>query len=263
MSVLSFLSGSPLARAHRAHGVPSLPALSLSAHAATLSRGEVSHLWSFAQASIMLPEVRTSLRRSWGLCARHAAGWLIVEAAFRRDYLHGPAVLYDDLMEIAVALFDVHGPLARERAARRLRAHGPCLLCEMGVTPQSTGFITEERWRCGRDATAWRASMARTRDLWRALVCGVCDGSGAPVRCRTHLCDDIAVGCVDSLAPHAALVRDIARHVRQYDRSFRWECHGSDTPHDHAALIGAIGWCSGWQVLLALDAAAGSAAGVR
>lgn len=222
-----------------------------------LSEGEVNFLWWFAQGGIMDPVVRWSLRHGWGLCPRHAAGWLIVEAAFRHSYLHGPAVLYDDLMERAVAAFDLHGPWVRERVARQLHARGPCQLCAMGMTSASRGFIRPDRLQTGRDARPWCAFMARTRAYWRPQVCGICAHDGAAARCRRHLCEDITLGHIDSLAPHFELAQDVARHIHRYDGSFCCDSHGSETLQDRAALVSAAGWCGGWQVLLGLDAAEG------
>lgn len=226
----------------------------LRGHDILLSSGEASFLWAFSQASIMLPEVRESLRRSWGLCARHASGWLIVETAFRHRYLHGPAVLYDDLMAIADDAMARHGPLAGERTAWHLVTRGPCHVCAMGIGPSSAGFIEHERWDTARNATGWLDFLAETRPLWHAHVCGRCDGSGRPARCRCHLIEDLVAGEND-VAQAAAEVHWIAEHVHHFDRSFRWECQDSDTAEDHAALVVAIGWCSGWSSMLTLDRA--------
>lgn len=244
-----------LLEARQPHVESTAPDLQLRGRRALLSTGEASFLWSFAQASIMLPEVRESLRRSWGLCARHASGWLIVESAFRHRYLHGPAVLYDDLMEIAGGAFAHHGPMAAERCAWRLATRGPCHLCSMGIGAQSAGFIEHEHWETARDATGWIEFLIETRPLWLPHVCGRCDGSGRPARCRQHLVEDIAGGA-DDVATAMMEVRWIAGHVHRYDRSFRWECQGTDTLEDHAALVASIGWCGGWSSLLALDRAA-------
>src|ERR1051326_7436645 len=62
-----------------------------------LASGEVHFLWWFIQGSIMDIDVCRNLRRAWGLCARHTCAWLVVDAAFRHGFLHGPAVVYADL----------------------------------------------------------------------------------------------------------------------------------------------------------------------
>lgn len=49
----------------------------------------------------MEPDVRRRLHRAWGMCGRHAWGALAVETSYRYGYLHGPAALYEDLMDRA------------------------------------------------------------------------------------------------------------------------------------------------------------------
>ena len=207
----------------------------------TLSSGEVNFLWWFIQGSIMEPDVRGSLRRGWGLCDRHTSAWLSVEAAFRHRYLHGPAVLYDDLMERAQAAFELAGPLVERRLAHHLRARGACHLCTLGLGPDSRGFIVGDRLQIGRDSSQLRAFMDETRTFWRETVCGACACSSSAVRCRAHLCAEIEDGAVDKLDAHRSLVRCIARHIRRYNESFVWEMRGTDTVEDRAALISAAG----------------------
>lgn len=45
-------------------------------------------------------------------------------------------------------------------------------------------------------------------------------------------------------------MRDLA-HVLRYSQSFVWGYHGTETDEDRAALLSAVGWCRGWQGLLA------------
>jgi len=218
----------------------------------TLSSGEVNFLWWFIQGSIMESDVRWSLRHGWGPCDRHTSAWLSVEAAFRHRYLHGPAVLYDDLMNRAQAAFELTGPLAERRLARHLRARGPCHLCTLGLGPASNGFIAGDRLQTGRDASQLRGFMDETRSFWQDTVCGACAGSSSPIRCRVHLCAELEHGAADKLDANRLLVRWIARHVRCYSESFVWDRRGTDTAEDRAALISAAGWCGGWRGLLAI-----------
>ncbi len=48
------------------------------------------------------------------------------------------------------------------------------------------------------------------------------------------------------------LVQGIAEHLHSFSRSFRWELRAIETPAERAALISAMGWCSGWQSCLLL-----------
>jgi hypothetical protein len=217
-----------------------------------LSDGEVHYLWHFIQGAIMVPETRIRLRRAWGMCPRHSFAALAVEAAFRHTYLHGPAVLYEDLMDRAVRAFGVRRPGSGRVVAHRLREQGPCMMCEMGFGPQSTGLASENILRTGRQFGQIRAFVRSTVSSWSAVVCGRCAGNDAWPRCRTHLREDL-VGGRGSLPEQRLLVQGVADHVSRYARSFRWEFRGSDTGEDRAALISAVGWCSGWKLWLLLN----------
>lgn len=217
-----------------------------------LSDGEVHFLWWFIQGSIMVPETRWRLRRAWGLCDRHAWGALAGEAAFRHGYLHGPAKLYEDLMERALRAFDARGPWSARRVAWRLREAEPCLMCEAGFERASRGAARAELIETGRDPAELLAFAERTRAWWRPVVCGRCAGHRSAVRCRAHLRDDALRGAVDDLEGHRALVGFVARHLAIYSRAFIWGYHHTETDEDRAALIAAVGWCSGWRGLLAL-----------
>ncbi len=89
-----------------------------------------------------------------------------------------------------------------------------------------------------------------TRRYWEPLVCGACAGTASPVRWRRHLVADLDYGRIGDLVPHRMLLVDVAHHLVRYARSFRVEQRGTETEEDRAALIGAVGWCSGWQTIL-------------
>jgi hypothetical protein len=216
-----------------------------------LSVGEVHFLWHFIQGSIMVPATRWRLRRAWGMCERHSFGSVAVEAAFRPHLLHGPAILYADLMTRAVRAFAGRGPFQHIRIAWRLRDRGPCLMCEIGYGPQSPGIASAELIEQGRDLAGIRAFAERTAPVWRPMVCGRCAATDEAARCRRHLREDLLAGAT-GLASHRQLVATIAEHILRYERSFRWEYRGTDTQADRAALIAAVGWCSGWRPWLGL-----------
>jgi hypothetical protein len=64
--------------------------------------------------------------------------------------------------------------------------------------------------------------------------------------------EDASKGAIGSLLPHQDLLNHIFQQITLYARSFRWECRGTDTEENKAALISAVGWCSGWQPLLSI-----------
>jgi hypothetical protein len=247
------MSASDLTTHHRDPHPPTLEAVSVDQ---LLASGEVHFLWWFIQGSIMDIEVCRNLRRAWGLCERHTTAWLVVEAAFRHDFLHGPAVVYADLLERATAAFDLVGPLQARRLASRLRQRGPCHLCALGFGPHSQGPIPRARLHTGRDVSHLLAFMAACQPCWQDTVCGCCAGNAAPIYCRPHLGTALAQDLTADLICQRRLVQRIADHLTRYRESFRWEKRGTDTVEDRAALISAAGWCSGWRSLLALAAGA-------
>jgi hypothetical protein len=217
-----------------------------------LSEGEIHYLWWFIQGSIMVPEIRHRLRRAWGFCERHAWGELLVEAAFYQGYMHGPALLYEDLLKPALPAFCLQGPLKNLRLARNLRNRGPCHMCEMGYGPESKGIVNPERIERGRDVTQLFTLARRTEKYWEKAICGRCAGNGSIQRCRRHLIEDASMGLIDRFSTHSALVEYIFHHLSLYYRSFRLEFHGTETEEDRAALISAVGWCSGWGIFLSI-----------
>lgn len=195
-------------------------------------------------------QVRWTLRRAWGMCDRHTAAWLAAEAAFRHGFLHGPAVMYTDLMERALRVFDVAGLLSARRLARRLQSRSPCHVCAMGLGPNSEGYVPKDRLEVGRDLSQLRRLMEETSGFWPETLCGRCAESPAENRCRVHLRADIEQGSLDGLEQNRQMIRRIANRIGRYHESFRWESHGTDTVEDRAALISATGWCGGWRGLL-------------
>lgn len=214
-----------------------------------LSRGEIHFLWHFIDGSIMNVETRAALRRAWGMCPRHGFGFLAVEAAFRSGFMHGPAVLYEDVMSRAVAATRATGAAPTILASRRLREAGPCLMCSIGYGPTSRGQASRSIVERGSDVTAIHRFVSETAPAWRRWICGRCAGTDAAMRCRPHLREDLSKGSA-SLEEQRRYVTELAFHMERYARSFRWELRRTDTADDRAALIGAVGWCSGWRIWL-------------
>lgn len=228
------------------HGGPSI---AICECVAPLSDGEVHALHWFVRGNIMTPYTWRRLWRAWGLCQRHACGFISIDAAFRN---HGLAILYAELMQRAQGVMQLHEPLWRWRLAWRLRDREPCLMCGAGLGPHSHSAAAADILARSRDVTAIRAFAARTSPFWRNTVCGRCLGVAADPRCRPHLLEDIRDGVTIDLPRQQALVTDISRRTGVHARAFRWDAPGGDTIADQAALISAVGWCSGWKALLQL-----------
>jgi len=202
-------------------------------------------------------DVRARLYAHWGMCARHALGFLCVEAAFRPHLIHGSTILYNELMRRALHLLDGHGlyGLAPAGVARhRLRPSGPCHMCSLGYGPESPGNAPPERLAQGRDLANARAFARENCDGWLPYVCGRCSGNGSDVLCRTHLIESMEHEGAPALRHHAATVSAIAEHLARFEHAFRWDSRGTDSAQDRGALVASIGWCSGWsEILQTLD----------
>lgn len=197
--------------------------------------------------------VRTRLYAHWGMCPRHALGFFCVEAAFRPHLIHGSTILYNELMRRASHLLDEHGlyGLAPVGIARhRLRASGPCHMCNLGYGPGSPGNAPPERLAQGRDLANARAFAQENRDGWLQHVCGICAGNGSDVLCRPHLIESMTREATPTLRHHRATASSIAEHLARFEHAFRWDSRGTDSTQDRGALIASIGWCSGWSEVL-------------
>lgn len=211
-----------------------------------LTDWEVHYLWWFVvDAAVMVPETRRQLRRSFGWCPRHAWGGLAVQAGLTRGYLHGLAILYDDLLRTA------DGRLRGGRWTwRRALAARPCPLC--GSEPRGGGrSAPPDVLRRGRDPAYMDALVAASEGRWVAWRCGVCDGSGFPWRCRPHLLAALAAGQTLDLARIRDGLTRLGEATFRYARGFRLEFQGTTGAEEVGAFLGAVGWLSGFGPFLA------------
>lgn len=99
------------------------------------SGGEIHYLYWYMQGSIMVPCIRDQLRKAWGFCERHAWAAILVEVSFRHGYLHGPAILYSELMSQSLPAFRLRGPGKGLRFQKYFREKAACIMCEMRLGP--------------------------------------------------------------------------------------------------------------------------------
>lgn len=219
-------------------------------HPPPLSPGEAGFLWWFIQGSIMEPDVRRRLHDGWGMCPRHAFAYLSVEATFRHQFMHGPAILYADLVSRGLAAFRIRGPGRNARIGERLRSKGPCHMCELGYGPDSTGFVRRDRLALARETRSWLEFLIGTRQGWNGWVCGRCAGAPTLVRCRPHLVEELSGHVATEMELQRKVLEALAGHLSRYERSFMWDFRGTAGEDDRAALVGAVGWCTGWRPFL-------------
>jgi len=216
----------------------------------TMSDGEVHYLWYFIQGSIMDPFTRHWLRRAWGFCERHAAVYLVVDCAYHQIYLHGAAILYEDLFLHAQLYFKRYSmvPVALHM---RLSNRRKCPMCELGYDEKSRSFATEETLKRGRDLTNLRELSSRTSVHWKQQVCEMCLGKNEGQHlCRQHFLHESSYIQIKGLELQRQHVTYLADQLIRYSRSFQWEYRDTGTLENEASIISAIGWCSGWGHLL-------------
>jgi hypothetical protein len=220
-----------------------------------ITDGEINFLWSFIQGSIKIPETRKALLRGFGFCDRHAWMHLSFEMSFRGQYLLGPVILYCALIEKAVQAIHAPQRFGWRSPMRRLQPAGPCFLCALDVNNLGAGTSSRTRLNRGRDSSALRAFATDLQSLWRPNVCAICAGEARethPRRCRPHLVTELKGQNAVDLSWQQNTLQQLSERLARYQKSF---VAGADKPRDQdrAALISAIGWCSGWRPLLALS----------
>jgi len=127
-------------------------------------------------------------------------------------------------------------------------------MCEMGFGPESKGKARPEVIEKGRDVNELLALARKTEKYWKKTICGRCAKNGSVQRCRRHLVQDISSGSIETLSPHHTLIDYVCGHISRYHRSFGFEFQGTETEEDMAALVSAVGWCSGWGIFLSIYA---------
>jgi hypothetical protein len=124
-------------------------------------------------------------------------------------------------------------------------------MCEEGYGGESKGFVKPEIVERGRDFSEFRSIVRTTFPYWRNAVCGQCAGTASTVRCRRHFLEQ-ETSLASELEAQKGFVANIFHHITKYSCSFRWGFQHTRTAEDAAALIMAVGWCSGWRLLLSI-----------
>ncbi len=218
-----------------------------------LADGEVRYLAWLGAGAIDEPQEQVRLLGAWGMCQRHALGFLAVEASLNEGWMFRPAVVYDHVFDRAVRALAPRRLFERSRVAAYLLDAEPCPVCDPDTSHRAqVDSVPEEVVARGRDLAPLRRLALETRPQWEPWICGPCAGNGSPLRCRLHLAAELRAPGGPALPEQRRLVALLSRHLRTYARSFGWANRGLDMPADRAALLGAVGWCAGWQSILGL-----------
>lgn len=220
-----------------------------------ITDGEVNFLWSFIQGSIMIPETWNALLRANGFCERHAWVHLSVEMSFRKQHFLGPVILYRGLIDKSLQAVQTRQSGSLRSPMRRLRSAGPCFLCALDINDAAVGASSRARLDRGHNSSGLCTCAGDLAPLWRSSVCAICASEAceinAPYRCRRHLLADMTMRKPIDLLWQRNTLRELSECLARYEKSFvAGAAKASD--QDRAALISAIGWCSGWRPLLAL-----------
>lgn len=201
-----------------------------------LTLAEVKHLVWFLDGSIMSPDVRQHLWRSWGFCCRHTWAYAAAELELRSGFLLGLSILYEDLTGRAVAV--LRRPWRSAKA--RLRATDFCFTCDY-ASFASGDPLYEKRWRRINRRVKTREMLAATRNVWEPRSCPFCLGGGG-IPCRPHLLAGTAAA-----GPEAAeALEEIRRRLDVFRASFTWR--GPTATHEEkASWVEALGWFAGWE----------------
>jgi hypothetical protein len=216
-----------------------------------ISDGEANCILGFIHDGSIAAEPWHRLMGAWGYCERHAWASLAVEMSALEGFVSRSAFLYFDLLRQAVAILARQTSRNQRAAAKRLAERNPCMLCE--INPRRRGWLSDAELAEAKDQTRLRRFAESLAPLWQGNCCPQCIGAESRGRlCRRHLEAAIRAKQSVSLDDDYRYLLSLLPHVENYARSFMWGYRDSDSPEDRAALLSAIGWCSGWSSLAAL-----------
>jgi hypothetical protein len=217
-----------------------------------ISDGEVNCILGFIHDGSIAAEPWHQLMGAWGYCERHAWTSVAIEMSVLEGFISRSAFLYFDLLRQAVTVLAPRQPRSLRVAARRLAERNPCMICE--INPRRRGWLSEAELAKAKDQTRLRKFAEALAPLWVGNCCPQCLGD-AETRgrlCRRHLDAAIKAGQSVRLDDDFRHLTSLLPQVEAFAKSFMWGYGGSDRPENRAALISAIGWCSGWSSLVAL-----------
>jgi hypothetical protein len=215
-----------------------------------ITAGEVNFMLGFLHDGSIGADAWHRLMGAWGYCERHAWSSLVIEMAVLKGFVSRSAFLYFDLLQYAVEA-GAETRRARGKLARRLGESNRWMICE--INPRRRGWLSDAEIDEARDQTRLRRFATELAPLWRQSRCPRCLGLATSGRfCRRHLKEAIETSLPVDIDEELRYLSSLVLRVETYAKSFMWEHRGSDGPEDRAALLSAIGWCSGWSPLASI-----------
>ncbi len=216
-----------------------------------ITDGEVNFIQGFVHDGSIGAECGLQLMRHWGYCERHAWVSLAVEMSVLHDFCSRSATLYADILRQGVAVLAPE-QLRRQRVvAKELKEGGTCMICN--ANPMRRGLLSVSELTKAKDPARLRSFAEKSAPFWQSDRCPQCvNGVTGGHLCRRHLIEVLSEGVSLNLMFEREYLLNVLARLENYAWSFSWGFHGMDGPEDHAALISAIGWCSGWSSLAAV-----------
>jgi 8-oxo-dGTP pyrophosphatase MutT (NUDIX family) len=216
-----------------------------------ITDGEVNFIQGFVHDGSIGAECGLQLVRYWGYCERHAWVSLAVEMSLLHGFCSRSATLYTDVLRQGIAALSPEYHRRPRAVAKALKESGTCMICS--ANPRGRGLLTVAELAKAKDVSSLRSLAEGSAQFWASDCCPHCiNGATHGHLCRRHLIEALDIGTPSNLdADHRHLVNVLAR-LENFAWSFSWDFRGIDGPEDRAALISAIGWCSGWSSLGAI-----------
>jgi putative (di)nucleoside polyphosphate hydrolase len=216
-----------------------------------ITDGEVNFLEGFVHDGSIGAECGLQLMGYWGYCERHAWVSLAVEMAMLHGFCSRSASLYADILQQAVAVLAAESRSKERAVAKQLKERGTCMICN--VNPTRRGLLSYAELAKAKDPTRLRSFAEASAPFWLTDCCPRCiSGVTGGHLCRPHLIEALNEGVSLDLKSERDYLLNVLARLENYAWSFSWGFRGIDGPEDRAALISAIGWCSGWLSLAAI-----------
>jgi putative (di)nucleoside polyphosphate hydrolase len=215
-----------------------------------ITDGEVNFIEGFTHDGSIGAECGLQLMEYWGYCERHAWVSLAVEMSMLHGFCSRSASLYVDILQKAIAVLAAQDRSRQRAVAKQLKECGTCMICN--VNPTRRGLLPAAALAKAKDPTRLRSFAETSTKYWHSDCCPRCIKRAGGHLCRRHVIEAIGEErAVDPKAEREYLMNLLDR-LEIYAWSFSWGFRGIDGPEDRAALISAIGWCSGWSSLAAI-----------
>jgi hypothetical protein len=216
-----------------------------------VTEGEVNCIIGFLHDGSIGAEAWHRLMGAWGYCERHAWVSLIVEMAHLNGFVSRSAFLYFDLLQQAAGVLGATGRNAKRTLAKRLGNRNSCMICE--INPRRRGWLSDAEINEARDQSRLRRFAVELEPLWQESRCPRCLGLATGGRfCRLHLREAVATDSPVAIEDELRYLSSLIARLETYAKSFMWEHRGTDRAQDRAALLSAVGWCSGWSSLASI-----------